>query len=187
MKLFIACLATLALLFASSATACPPVDPDGGGSFSSFGAGYGADMCATPMAVAGNFGVGAGSCAAPAASFTAPAYGYSASFAAPVYSAPLVQRQVFAAPAYGYGASFAAPVRVRSFGYGVGRRSGGFGVGSYGGAVVAAPVVHTRAFAAPVYGGFAAPVVAVPVRAVGPIRGAIQGFRGGLRNRLNGF
>jgi hypothetical protein len=183
MRLFIVCLAVLALLFAPAATACPPVDPDGDGSFS-FGGGYGAEACTAPM-VAGNFGGYGGG-----ATFAAPSYGYSASFAAPAYSAPLVQRQVFAAPAYGYGASFAAPVRVRSFGYGVGRRFGGFGVGSYGGAVVAAPVVHTRTFAAPVYGGaavVAAPVVAVPVRAVGPIRGAIQGFRGGLRNRLNGF
>jgi hypothetical protein len=188
MRLLIVCLAALALLFASSATACPPVDPDGGGSFSSFGAGYGADACAAPMAVAGNFGVGAyGGGYGGGAMFAAPSY--SASFAAPVYSAPLVQRQVFASPAYGYGASFAAPVRVRSFGYGVGRRFGGFGVGSYGGAVVAAPVVHTRAFAAPAYGAavVAPPVVAVPVRAPGPIRGAFQGFRAGLRNRLNGF
>jgi hypothetical protein len=179
---------SLALPCSPAAMACPPVD-DGGGSFSSFGA-YGADACAAPM-LAGNFGMGGGY--AGGAMFAAPSY--SASFAAPVYSAPVVQRQVFSAPAYGYGASFAAPVRVRSFaapayygggGFGVSRRFGSFR-GGYG--VVAAPVVHTRAFAAPVYGSavVAAPVVAVPVRAVGPIRGAISGFRAGLRNRLSGF
>jgi hypothetical protein len=171
---------SLALPCSPAAMGCPPVD--GGGSF---GSAYGADACAAPM-VAGNFGMGG---YGGGAMFAAPSY--SASFAAPAYSAPVIQRQVFAAPAYGYSAAFSTPVRVRSFAapaygygsFGVSRRFG------YGSAVVAAPVVHTRAFAAPVYGSavVAAPVVAVPVRAVGPIRGAIQGFRGGLRNRLNGF
>jgi hypothetical protein len=190
MRLIIAFIAALALIVAP-AVACPPVD-DGGGSFSSFGAGYGADMCEAPM-VAGNFGGGS---YGGGAMFAAPAY--SASFAAPVYSAPVVQRQVFAAPSYGYGAGlgvnrgfgggygvgFSAPVRVRSF------RSFAAPAYGYGSVNFAAPVVHTRTFAAPVYGGaavVAAPVVAVPVRAVGPIRGALQGFRAGLRNRLSGF
>jgi hypothetical protein len=142
--------------------------------------------------IAGNFGgynsYGGGAMVA------APSYGVQ-SFAAPAYAAPLVQRQVFAAPAYGYGAGlgvnrgfgssyggFAAPVRVRSF------RSFAAPAYGYGSVGLAAPVVHTRAFVAPAYGvTVAAPVVAVPVRAPGPIRGAVQGFFGGVRNRLNGF
>jgi hypothetical protein len=182
MKLLIVCLAVLALLFASAATACPPVDPDGGGSFS-FGGGYGAEACAAPM-VAGNFGGYSG-------------YGGGAMVAAPSYSAS------FAAPSYGYGSvGFAAPAPIftmRQFraqsvmpvyggGFG-GRRFGGGFRGGYN-IVVAAPVVRQRIVAAPVYGGAAvvtAPVIAVPVRAPGPIRGAVQGFFGGVRNRLNGF
>jgi hypothetical protein len=185
MRLFIVCLAVLALLFASSATACPPVDPDGGGSFS-YG-GYGAEACAAPM-IAGNFGGYGGT------QFAAPSYGVQ-SFVAPSYGAS------FAAPSYSYGGSvgFAAPAPIftmRQFRaqsvmpvYG-----GGFGGrrfrGGYGSAVVAAPVVRQRIVAAPVYGYgtvVTAPVVAVPVRAPGPIRGAVQGFFGGVRNRLNGF
>jgi hypothetical protein len=195
MKRLIACLAALALLFASAATACPPVDPDGGGSFSSFGAGYGTDACEAPMAVAGNFaGYGGAMVAAPSygvQSFVAPSYanygnfgtgagygggfafgGHGARFAAPVYTRSQFRAR-FAAPVV-YPRTLAAPV--------------------YGAAVVTAPVVHTRAFvhtralAAPAYGvTVAAPVVAVPVRAPGPIRGAVQGFFGGVRNRLNGF
>jgi hypothetical protein len=169
MKLFIACLAALVLLFAPAATACPPVDPDGGGSFS-YGSGYGADACAAPM-VAGNFGGYGGYGGAMVA---APSYGVQ-SFAAPSYGAAVVRQHIVAAPAYSY-SGFS------------GRRFGGGFRGGYG--VVAAPVVRQRIVAAPVYGYgtvVTAPVVAVPVRAPGPIRGAFQGFRAGLRNRLNGF
>jgi hypothetical protein len=167
-------LISLCLASAPAAMACPPdvVPDDGGGSFSfggyGVGAGFGAGGCGG--------GFGAGSCGAPVASFAAPAYGYRASFAAPVYAAPVVRRRVFAAPAYGYG------------GFGGGFR-GGFR-GGYGGVGVVAPVrVHYAApvMAAPVYGYGASPVVAVPVRAPGPVRGAFQGFFGGVRNRLNGF
>lgn len=145
--------------FPIAARACPPVD-DGGGSFSVGG-------------------YGAGACGAPAASFAAPAYGYgSAMVAAPSYHV-----RSFAAPVAAYG--YSAPVVAAPVAY------GGFG-GFRGG--------YRAGFGAPVYGGFggfrgsfrggygvAAPVIAVPVRAPGPIRGAIQGFRSGLRNRLNGF
>jgi hypothetical protein len=170
MRLFIACLAALALLFASSATACPPVDPDGGGSFS-FG-GYGAEACAAPM-VAGNFGGYGGGAMVAAPSYN---YGGGVGFAAP---APIFTMRQFRAqsvmPVYGGGFS--------------GRRFGGGFRGGYS-TVVAAPVVRQRIVAAPVYGYgtvVTAPVVAVPVRAPGPIRGAVQGFFGGVRNRLNGF
>jgi hypothetical protein len=194
MKRIMLCLAAVALLAAPAAMACPPVD-DGSGSFSS----YGADACEAPM-VAGNFGGGG---YGGGAMFAAPSY--SSSFAAPVYSAPVVQRQVFAAPSYGYGASFSAPV-YHSAGFAAGpirmrnHFRAGFAAPAYGfGGGFAAPV-RVRSFAAPIYGGaafaapvyggaavVAAPVVAVPVRAVGPIRGAVQGFFGGVRNRLNGF
>jgi hypothetical protein len=169
MRLFIVCLAALALLFSPAATACPPVDPDGGGSFSSFGAGYGADMCVAPMAVAGNFGVGSYGGYGGGVMVAAPSY------AVQNFAAPVVRHRIVAAPAYGYG-GFS------------GRRFGGGFRGGYG--VVAAPVVRQRIVAAPVYGYgtvVTAPVVAVPVRTPGPIRGAFQGFRAGLRNRLNGF
>jgi hypothetical protein len=172
MRFFITCLAALALLFASSVTmACPPdVAPDGGGSFS-YGGGYGAEACAAPM-VAGHFGGYGGD--GGSVMVAAPSYGVQ-SFAAPSYGATVVRQRVVAAPAYGYG-GFS------------GRRFGGGFRGGYG--VVAAPVVRQRIVAAPIYGGatvVAAPVVAVPVRAPGPIRGAVQGFFGGVRNRLNGF
>jgi hypothetical protein len=175
MRLLIVCLAALSLALPCSpaAMACPPVD-DGGGSF---GSAYGADACAAPM-LAGNFGVGG---YGGGAMFAAPSY--SASFTSPAYSAMSYRVRSLAAP--GYSAAFAAPVYTRrQF------RASRFAAPVYGAAVVAAPVVHTRAFAAPVYGSatvVAAPVVAVPIRAVGPIRGAISGFRAGLRNRLNGF
>jgi hypothetical protein len=170
MRLLITCLAALALLFASSAMACPPVDPDGGGSFS-YGGSYGAEACAAPM-VAGNFGVGGGY--GGGAMFAAPSYGVQ-SFVAPSYGATVIRQRVVAAPVYGYG-GFS------------GRRFGGGFRGGYG--VVAAPVVRQRIVAAPVYGYgtvVTSPVVAVPVRAPGPIRGAVRGFFGGVRNRLNGF
>lgn len=179
MRRIIICLAALAL-FAAPAMACPPavdpsVDPNGGGSFS-YG-GYGAaDMCEAPMALAGNFGGAGYGSYGGGVQFAAPSYGVQ-SFAAPAYAAP---RRVFVAPAYGY-SGFAG----RRFGGGF---RGGFR-GGYG-TVVAAPVIQQRIVAAPVYGGAAvvtAPVIAVPVRAPGPIRGAVQGFFGGVRNRLNGF
>jgi hypothetical protein len=173
MRRILIVLSLLTLASAPAAMACPPdvVPDDGGGSFS-FGGGYGVGFGVGGCG-GGGFGYGAGSCGAPAASFAAPAYGYRASFAAPVYAAPVVRRRVFAAPAYGYG-------------FGGGRRFRG----GFGGVGFAAPVrVHYAApvVAAPVYGYGAAPVVAVPVRAPGPIRGAVGGFFGGLRNKLNGF
>jgi hypothetical protein len=122
MRLLIACIATSALLISPAMAG-----GGGGGSFSGGYGGFGAGSCGGGFSA----GYGGGSCVAPAASFAAPAYGamvaapsYSVqSFAAPVYSAPLVQQSVIAAPAYGYSASFAAPMYGGGF---AGRRFGGF-------------------------------------------------------------
>lgn len=170
MKLIIICIAALALAFAPAARACPPdVVPDDGGSFSSFGGGYGAGACEAPM-IAGNFGGG---------------YGGYGGYGGPMVAAPSYSASYYAMPVGGFGRPrFRGGFRG---GYGGGFR-GSFR-GGYGGAIVAAPVrVH---YAAPVV---AAPVVAAPVygavvapRAPGPFRGAVQGFFGGLRNKLNGF
>jgi hypothetical protein len=170
-------------LLATPAMACPP-EVNGGG-FSSFGGGYGGGGFSSFGAGYGAGGCVGGACAAPVAAFSAPAYGYGAMVA------PVVQQQVFAAPSYsvgfaapavygGFSSSYGVAAPVVGVGYGgFGNRFGGgfggrFGGGVYGGGGF-------------VGGGFGGPVVAVPFRAPGPIRGAIQGFRGGLRNRLNGF
>jgi hypothetical protein len=115
MKLLIACLVVLSLLFCLPAAACPPATQ------AVVGAGYG-DSCAAPVSSLGSVGYGMPVVA------QAPAYGVGMSFGAGGYGA--MAAPVALAPVRRYG-------MVRSFGA-VAPLYGGFSSG----AAFGAPVVH---------------------------------------------